>query len=147
MSKPTPDPIDPAELSKIAIATMREAKFPQLATVEGDQPRLRPISPVRSDRFTIYIANLRGYRKTEQIAANPKVELCYFAQNHDQVRITGEATIVTDRELIEDIWKDTPLLRQYLGATDNPEMIIYKVTPSQVLFMREWAIEYHEVPI
>ena len=147
MAKPTPEPIDPAELNEIAQATMREAKFPQLATCEGDQPRVRPVSPVRTDGFTVYIANLRGYKKTEQIAANPKVELCYFAQNHDQVRITGAADIVTDKELIEDIWKSTPLLRQYLGAADNPEMLIYRVVPTEVLFMREWAIDYHKVPL
>ena len=147
MPKPTPAPIDPKELPKIAEATMREAKFPQLATSEGDQPRLRPVSPVRTDGFTVYIANLRGYKKTEQIAANPKVELCYFAPGHDQVRITGRAEVVTDRDLIADIWQSTPLLQQYLGASDNPEMLLYRIVPNQVLFMREWAIEYHEVPL
>ncbi|MFT5108079.1 MAG: putative pyridoxamine 5'-phosphate oxidase family protein [Pseudoalteromonas tetraodonis] len=146
MSKPSPEPIDPAELVEIAQATMREAKFPQLATSEGDQPRLRPVSPVRTDGFTVYIANLRGYKKTAQIAENPKVELCYFAPSHDQVRITGHANVVTDADLIADIWQETPLLQQYLGSADNPEMIIYKVVPNEVLFMREWAIKYHEVP-
>ena len=46
-----------------------------LASIDGDQARLRPVSPVRVDGFTIYVANLRVYHKTAQIAANPKVEL------------------------------------------------------------------------
>jgi len=147
MAKPTPEPIDPAELPTIAQETMEAAKFPQLATIDGDRPRLRPVSPVRTDGFTIYLANLRTYKKTEQIAANPNVELCYFAPNHDQVRIAGVAEIVTDTDLIEDIWKSTPLLRQYLGSSDNPEMILYAVKPETVSFMREWALDYHEVPL
>jgi hypothetical protein len=28
---------------------------------------------------------------------------------------------------------------------DNPELIIYRIEPSRVRFMREWALEYHEV--
>ena len=147
MSRPTPEPIDPTQLPALAQATMREAKFPQLASIDGDQPRVRPVSPVRTDGFTVYIANLRAYKKTKQIAANPNIELCYFAASHDQVRISGVAEIVTDSDLIAEIWKSTPLLQQYLGAADHPELIIYKVVPNEVQFMREWAIEYHDVPL
>jgi len=39
-----------------------------------------------------------------------------------------------------------PLLRRYLGTPDNPELIIYRIEPSRVRFMREWALEYVEVP-
>ena len=76
----------------------------------GDQPRLRPVSPVKVDGFTVYVANLRGYGKTAEIAANPKVELCYLNADHDQVRITGVAEIVTDTELLAGIWASNPLL-------------------------------------
>ncbi len=42
---------------------MQNTRFPFLATMDRDQPRLRPISPVRVDGFTVYIANLRSYHK------------------------------------------------------------------------------------
>ena len=145
MARPKSKPIDPSELPALALATMASAKFPMLATMDGDQPRLRPVSPVRTDGFTIYIANLRAYGKTREIAANAKVELCYLADNHDQVRITGTAAILSDRALLESIWNANPLLRSYLGSIDNPELIIYRVTPQRVRFMREWALEYFEV--
>lgn len=146
MSQPRPEPIDPARLPELARDVIRDAKFPMLATTDGDQPRLRPVSPVRVDGFTIYIANLRQYHKTREIAANPKVELCYLAANHDQVRITGLAEVLEDANVIAEIWESTPLLRQYLGTPDNPALIIYRVVPERVRFMREWALEYHEVP-
>ena len=146
MSKPKPEPVNPSELTGLALATMASAKFPMLATMDEDQPRLRPVSPVRNDGFTVYIANLRSYSKTREIAANAKVELCYLADNHDQVRITGIASILTDRGLLESIWNANPLLRSYLGSIDNPEFILYRVTPIRVRFMREWALDYFEVP-
>jgi general stress protein 26 len=107
---------------------------------------VRPVSPVRTDRFTVYVANLRPYHKTAEIAANPKVELCYLDDRHDQVRITGVAEVVTDRALLQEIWDTNPLMRQYLGSLDNPALIVYHVRPTRVRFMREWALEYHEVP-
>src|SRR5579862_10022085 len=100
MTKPAPVPIDTAQLVELALAVVRADRFPHLATVDGDQPRLRPVSPVRTDGFTVYVANLRGYHKTQEIAANPRVELCYLDANHDQVRITGLAEIVTERPLL-----------------------------------------------
>ena len=118
-----------------------------LATVGADQPRVRPVSPVRVDGFTVYVANLRHYQKTGEIAANPRVELCYLDDHHDQVRITGVAEVLTDQALLDEIWGSNPLLRQYLGSRDNPELIVYRILPSRVRFMREWALEYHEVPL
>lgn len=147
MSQPQPQPVDPSQLRELALATLKRARFPMLATVEGDQPRLRPVSPVRTDGFTIYVANLRRYGKTAQIAANPKAELCYTDDDHHQVRITATAETVTDTVLLREIWDGNPLLRAYLRTPDNPELIIYRFVPNLVRYMREWALEYHTVPL
>ena len=147
MSKPLPTPLDPDQVVDRALAVVQADRFPYLATTDGDQPRLRPVSPVRTEHFTIYVANLRGYHKTGEIAANPKVELCYLDDHHDQVRITGIAEVVYDRALLQEIWDANPLLRQYLGSIDNPELIVYRIRPTRVRYMQEWALEYYNVPL
>jgi len=147
MPGPHPQPFTREELPELARSVIRRAKFPQLATLDGDQPRVRPVSPVRVDGFTIYVANLRRYGKTREIAANPKVELCYLDDEHDQVRITGVAEVLTDEALLKEIWESNPLLRKYLGTPENPELIIYRIRPERVRFMREWALDYFEVEI
>ena len=117
-----------------------------LASVdEAGQPRVRPVSPVRVDGFTIFVANLRSYGKTRELAANPRCELCYLDEHHDQVRITGTARLETDSAMLRAIWESNPLLRRYLDTPENPELIIYRIEPSRVRFMREWALEYVEV--
>jgi general stress protein 26 len=146
MTRPLPEPVPPERVAHLAAAVVRADRFPVLATADGDQPRVRPVSPVRTDGFTVYVANLRSYGKTAEIAANPRVELCYMDDRHDQVRITGVAEAVADRPLLQEIWDANPLLRQYLGSIDNPELIIYRIRPERVRYMREWALEYHEVP-
>lgn len=147
MTPPAATPPSPEELPGLARKVIADAKFPMLATMDGDQPRLRPVSPVKVDGFTVYVANLRSYGKTAEIAANPKVELCYLDANHDQVRITGVAELVTEAAVLGEIWAANPLLRRYLGSPDNPALIIYRILPLRVRFMKEWALEYCEVPV
>lgn len=145
MNKPPPETITPEEALQLARKVLEIDRFPYLATMDGDQPRLRPVSPVKTDGFTVYIANLRLYGKTKEIEANPKVELCYLDEGHNQVRITGVASVLQDREMLQQIWDENPLLRKYLGSIDNPDLIVYRVDPNRVRYMREWALEYHEV--
>lgn len=147
MAKPTVEPIDPAKLVQLAQKVIAADHFPQLATIDGDRPRVRPVSPVRTDGFTVYVANLRFYAKTAQIAANPHVELCYLDEGHNQVRITGTAVVVDDRQTLQEIWDANPLMRQYLGSVDNPDLIVYRIDPEVVRYMQEWALEYYDVPI
>jgi general stress protein 26 len=147
MTKPQPEPVDPGRVRELALAVLKADRFPHLATVDRDQPRLRPVSPVKTDGFTVYVANLRQYHKTIEIQQNPKVELCYLDEKHNQVRITGVAEVVADRALLQEVWDANPLLRQYLGSLDNPALVVYCIRPTRVRYMQEWALDYHEVPL
>jgi len=145
MTKPVPQVVTPEKARSRSREIVASCGAPLLATIDGDQPRLRPVLPVKTDGFTIYVANLRRYHKTLEIAANPTVELCYLDANHDQVRITGVAEILTDRATLQEIWDSAALLRQYLGTIENPELIVYRIRPTQVRFMQEWGLEYYDV--
>jgi len=144
--KPAPT-VPQAELRRVALETMSAAKFPMFASVDGDQPRLRPVSPVKTEEFTVFVASMRTSGKTEELERNSKVELCYLSEGHDQVRITGVAELVTEPRVRQEIWDENPLLRAYLKSIDNPEFMLYRVAPQRVRFMREWALEYQEVPL
>lgn len=145
MSKPAPKTIDLSEVPQRAKDIVKKVRFPMLATMDHDQARVRPVSPVRTDGFVVYVANLKSYGKTAEIEINSKVELCYLDDEHNQVRITGKAEVVTDRTLLEDIWNSNRLLQHYLGSIDNPQLIVYRIVPERVRFMLEWALEYFEV--
>ncbi len=101
---------------------------------------------MKTEGFTVYIANLRSYGKTSEIEVNPRVELCYLDGHNDQVRITGVAEVITDKALKEEIWENNPHLRHYMVDVENPDFILYRVIPSRVRYMKEWALMYREVP-
>ncbi len=144
--RPRPRSVNTSRLVDLAQATMKRAPFPMIASVDGNRPRLRPISPVRTYGFQVYFASLRSSNKTTELTSNRSVELCYLDEGHDQVRIAGTAHLVEDVAVRQSIWDASPLLRNFLGSIDNPEFMLYRVDPSRVRFMREWALEYHEVP-
>jgi general stress protein 26 len=145
MTQPQPKPIDPAQVKQLALGVVAADRFPMLATIDGERPRVRPVSPVKTEGFIVHVANLRFYHKTGEIAANPNVELCYLDDGHNQVRLSGIAHVEKDRAVLEAIWAENPLMRQYLGSLDNPQLIVYRIEPLQVRYMQEWALEYYEV--
>ena len=145
--QPQPAPVDTSRLVELAQSTMERCPFPMLASVDGTRPRLRPVSPVGVEGFTVFVASLRSSHKTGELAANPSVELCYLDDGHDQVRIEGTAELVRDETVRQTIWNGYPLLRSFLGSITNPEFMLYRIRPERVRFMREWALNYHDVPL
>lgn len=144
--KPLPPPT-PEEARELALAVIAADKFPMLATMDREQPRVRPVSPVLTEDFTVWVASMRSSSKTAEIERNQRVELCYMTKDHDQVRITGVAELVTGGEKRQAIWDSNSLLRAYLKSIDNPEFLLYRIDPHRVRYMREWALEYHEVAL
>jgi len=145
---PRPKPVDPAHVPELARAVVSGDRAPTLATVDASgQPRTRPVSLLKIDGFTVYVGNLKRYGKTAELAANPKVEMCFMSEGHNQVRLTGRAEVVVDPVIIDEIFRSSALLRQFLKTPDNPEFILYKIVPTQVRYMQEWALEYFDVPL
>ncbi len=58
MPKPTPNLVNKEKLVDLAFAVIKADRFPYLATVDGNQPRVRPVSPVRTEGFIVYVAKL-----------------------------------------------------------------------------------------
>jgi general stress protein 26 len=147
VAKPTVPPLPPEDLVKFARGVIEGDRFPFLASIDGDEPRVRPVTLSWEENFTTYFVSLRRFHKTVELEANPNVELCFMDGKHDQVRIAGKAEQVTDRELLQRAWDRDPLLPKYLRTLDNPEFMLWRVRPTRVRYMKEWELAYHEVPI
>lgn len=71
---------------------LKQAGTYYLATVDGDQPRVRPFGTVNIFEGKLYIQT--GLKKdvAKQIAANPKVEICAFKDGR-WIRVAGELVL------------------------------------------------------
>ena len=68
---------------------LKQAGVYYLATVEGDQPRVRPFGTVNIFEGKLYIQSGKKKDVAKQIAANPKAEICAF-KDGKWIRIAGE---------------------------------------------------------
>ena len=95
-----------------------------LATVEGDQPRVRPFGTIDIFEDKLYIQTGKVKDVSKQIAANPKVELCAFGEG-TWVRVAG--TLVRDDrvEAKQHMLDNYPSLQQMYSATDDNTEVLY----------------------
>ena len=68
---------------------LKDAETYYLATVEGDQPRVRPFGTAHIFEGKLYIQTGKVKDVSKQIHANPKVEICAF-MNGEWLRVAGE---------------------------------------------------------
>lgn len=80
------------------IAFIKENPACTIATMDGDQPRVRGFLTVLFDDNRLYFTTGTMKSVWAQLQANPKVELCYLSPDmHTMLRIAGEVEIVDDR--------------------------------------------------
>lgn len=75
-----------------------------LATVEGDQPRVRGMLLYKADESGIVFHSSAAKDLHKQIMNNPKVELCFNdSKSGAQVRVSGKLEIVEDNNFKDEI--------------------------------------------
>lgn len=95
-----------------------------LATVENDQPRVRPFGTIDLFEDKLYIQTGKVKNVSKQMAENPKVEICAF-DGSSWIRI--EATVVNDDriEAKQHMLDNYPSLRQMYKADDDNTQVLY----------------------
>lgn len=95
-----------------------------LATVENDQPRVRPFGTIDIFENKLYIQTGKVKEVSKQIQNNPKVELCAFSEGV-WVRVAG--TLVRDdrTEAKEHMLDAYPMLKNMYSATDDNTEVLY----------------------
>ena len=101
-----------------------EAKTYYLATVEDDQPHVRPFGTILLYEDKLYIQTGKVKAVSKQIAKNPKVEICAFMDGK-WLRITGELVNDDRREVKKAMLDKMPSLRGMYNEDDNNTQVLY----------------------
>jgi len=103
---------------------LKKCKTYFLATVDGDQPRVRPFGTVDLFEGRLYIQTGKVKDVSKQMQANPKIEIC--AYDGDQwLRVS--ATVVRDDriEAKQHMLDAYPELQGIYKADDNNTEVLY----------------------
>ena len=121
-----------------AIKTANENLNCSLATIDGDQPRVRIVQFWYADETGFYfqIGGMKDMYK--QIQENPKIEACFFEQNDmggKLLRVAGNVEFLDDEETKKRCIKERPFLKELFGMDyDDPNLIIFRISTGQAYF-------------
>ena len=95
-----------------------------LATVDGDQPRVRPFGTASIFEDKLYIQTGKSKDVSQQLQANGKAEICAF-DGERWLRLAG--TLVRDDrvEAKAKVLDDHPSLKAMYSAEDDSTEVLY----------------------
>ena len=103
---------------------LKKAEVYYLATVEGDQPRVRPFGTINEFEGKLYIHTGKVKPTSKQLAANPKAEICAF-NDGTWIRVACEL-IEDDRfEARKSMLDAYPNLRGMYDENDGNTQVFY----------------------
>lgn len=117
-----------------------------LATVEGNQPRVRAMGFWFADETGFYLQSGSMKELHKQILDNPNAEICFYEAGQGagtMLRVSGKADLVTERELKEKAINDRPFLKDFGLTADSPELSIYRIAHGTAHF---WTWENNLTP-
>ena len=103
---------------------LKEAETYYLATVEGDQPRVRPFGTAHLYEGKLYIQTGKVKDVSKQLLANPKVEICAF-KDGEWIRVAGELVEDDRVEARQSMLDAYPSLQQMYSADDGNTQVFY----------------------
>ena len=103
---------------------LKEAGVYYLATVEGDQPRVRPFGTAHIFEGKLYIQTGKVKPTSKQLAANPKAEICAF-KDGVWLRVAGELVEDERVEAKKSMLDDYTNLRAMYDENDGNTQVLY----------------------
>jgi len=103
---------------------LKNAGVYYLATVEGDQPRVRPFGTVNIFEGKLYIQTGRIKPTSKQLAANPKAEICAF-KDGAWLRVACELVEDDRVEAKKSMLDAYPELRGMYDENDGNTQVFY----------------------
>lgn len=104
---------------------LKEARTFYIATVEGDQPRVRPFGAVGEYEGKLYIVTNNTKAVFKQMIANPKVEISAMKADGSWIRLAGEVVNDERREAKAAMLEQNPSLTRMYSLDDGIFAALY----------------------
>ena len=103
-----------------------------LATVEGDQPRVRPFGTAHIFEGKLYIQTGKVKDVAKQLDANPKFEICAFDKG-TWIRVTGKLVEDPREEAQQSLLDAYPSLQKMYAVGDG-NTVVYCIEDGEATF-------------
>ncbi|MCK4274129.1 MAG: pyridoxamine 5'-phosphate oxidase family protein [Dehalococcoidales bacterium] len=113
-----------------------ENKTCYLATVEGDQPRVRILGMWYADETGFYFQAQTVKALCKQMEKNPKVEAYYCTEDFNKaMRVSGKVKFITDPEIRAKCIEERPFVKDFgITEPDNPLLAVFQIYTGEAYF-------------
>ena len=121
---------------------LKECGTYYLATIDGDQPRVRPFGTVDIFEDKLYIQTGKSKNVSKQMQENPKIEICAY-KDGKWLRVTAEVVRDENKEAKKHMLDNYPNLQdKYSPEDDNTEVLFLKNAKAVISSFTEEDITY-----
>ncbi|MFC1864427.1 pyridoxamine 5'-phosphate oxidase family protein [Chloroflexota bacterium] len=117
-----------------------QSRTAYFATVDGNQPRVRPIGLwfVNEQGFYFQTETVKAFY--QQLNANKKVEICFHdSEARKAMRVAGEVEFVDDIDLKARVLQDRPFLKGLgIEKPEDPLLVVFRISKGEAFF---WTME------
>jgi uncharacterized pyridoxamine 5'-phosphate oxidase family protein len=112
---------------------LRDCQTFYLATMDGDQPRVRPFGAVAVFEDKLYIMTGHVKNVFDQMVKNPKVEISGMGKDGSWLRLTAEAERDDRTEAKQHMLDEYPSLKGMYSADDGNCEVLYLKNATAVI--------------
>jgi len=110
-----------------------------LATIDGDQPRVRALLMVMADEKGFGFCTLTPKKMSRQLHKNPKTEVCFYNNAPDLIqskmmRITGKAEFTDEKALFNKALETRKALSDVIGQPIEPFIEVFRIRTGEAHF-------------
>jgi general stress protein 26 len=131
-----------SDVTKIVSIMKASCLHAYLATVDGDEPRVRPVTAMVEDDMSIWVATFSNSRKVKQLGKNPNVCLAFVEHpGGDKAAVVlGRAVPETSPEQRRRVWKLSPsdLTAYFPDGPDSQAYCLLRIAPRQIEWREDW---------
>lgn len=117
-----------------------------LATVEGDEPRVRVLGFWFADETGFYFQTGSNKEFPHQLKRNPNAEICFYKHEGmigTMLRVSGKVEFIEDRKYKERVLIDRAFLKSFGITIDSPGLILFRIPHGKAHF---WTMENNQKP-
>lgn len=131
------------DLKSLAMSMIKPRLVFYMATLDNGIPRVRPMTCLCADGFTIWTCSHRQTGKIQQLKANRNVEVCFMDEQNRILRIAGTTMMYED----EKTWSTLPINPQAMPMLEDPDYILIAIEPKEVRLTYDWSLDYKTIPL
>jgi general stress protein 26 len=126
---------------KDVLAFIKKQQLVFFSTVDGDQPKVRPVTLHFIDNKYWIVTNSLS-AKVKQLQGNPKVEVCIYLENKEYqfgsgyIRAEGTADIVQDMDVKFKVGMQTGLFHTFYKGADDPTYTLLDIHIKNIEYLR-----------